>query len=66
MFAKSFKYKLHLSNGSVILIKGVKNLRIARDPATGRLNEYNISYHNARDNKLFHVSPADIVAIEEV
>ncbi|AMQ66108.1 hypothetical protein AAY80_212 [Stenotrophomonas phage vB_SmaS-DLP_6] len=62
---KTFKYKFHLTNGSVIVVKGVTKLRIVRG-GDGRLTEYGLTFSSPSNNTLFHVSPIDIVAIEEI
>lgn len=64
LFEKTFRYKFHLTNGSVIVVKGVTKLRIVRSQ-DGRLTEYGLTYNKPSNNTLFHVSPIDIVAIEE-
>lgn len=66
LFTDTKSYRLHFSGGSTMVIKGVKHLKIELDRETKKIEAYNITFVNKEANNLFHVSPGDIVAIEEL
>lgn len=64
MLRKYYKYKIHLKNGSHIVIDGVKELTIKWSGE--QLRSYNITFRNPKYNKLFWLDITSIIAIEEI
>lgn len=57
--------KFYMSGGHVIMVKGIKEVTMTRDSATGRYTGYEVTYEANAKKKFLTLSIPDIVAVAE-
>lgn len=66
LFNNTKSYRFHFSSGSTIVVRNVTDLKIKYNRASGKIEEYVLTFSSMKYNNLFYASPLDIVAIEEI